>query len=344
MNNLDHPFDLDRRIQTVCLMILSAIAVGAALNWLSPVLVPFVLAVFFSYCLTPVIELLMRYLRIPRYLAIGVAVGLGCVILALMWLLVSASVAQMAANSQVYSKQINQLLEKAVHGLPLERFGIKADDLTQSAIEYAQQSVGTIATGMIGSIANILSNGMLVGIFMIFMLLGRSPGNRSSDSLLSVVESRIKSYILTMVFVSGTTGVLVGLTLTLLGVEFAWVFGFLAFLFNFIPNIGSVIATLAPVPMALLSPELSTTAKVLVVVLPAGIQFVIGNLIQPKIMGQSLDLHPVTVLLSLIFFGMIWGIIGMFLATPITAVMKILLERMELTAPVARLLAGRLDE
>ncbi len=344
MNVPDLPsLDLDRRIQTVCLMVLSAIAVGAALNWLSPVLVPFVLAVFFSYCLTPVIELLMKHLRIPRYVAIGVAVLLGCVILALLWLLVSASVAQMAANSQVYSQQINLLLEKTAQMLPLERFGVKKDDLTQSVIEYAQSSVGTIAKGMIGSIANILSNGMLVGIFMIFMLLGRSPGQRPTDSLLSVVESRIKSYVLTMVFVSGTTGVLVGLTLATLGVEFAWVFGFLAFLFNFIPNIGSVIATLLPVPVALLNPELSVTVKVLVVVIPAGIQFVVGNLIQPKLMGQSLDLHPVTVLISLIFFGMIWGVIGMFLATPITAVMKILLGRMQLTVPVAALLAGRLD-
>ena len=147
-----------------------------------------------------------------------------------------------------------------------------------------------------------------------------------------------------MATVSAATGFLVGLVLWLLGVEFAWVFGFLAFLFNFIPNIGSVIATLLPLPVALLDPQMSVTIKVMVVAVPAGIQFIIGNLIQPKVMGQSLDLHPVAVLISLIFFGMIWGVIGMFLATPITAVMKILLERMELTAPVAALLAGRLEE
>ena len=73
----DPSLNLDRRIQTVCLMILTAVAVGTALYWLRPVLIPFVLAVFLSYCLTPVIELLMRYLRIPRYAAISVAVLLG---------------------------------------------------------------------------------------------------------------------------------------------------------------------------------------------------------------------------------------------------------------------------
>jgi AI-2 transport protein TqsA len=68
----------------------------------------------------------------------------------------------------------------------------------------------------------------------------------------------------------------------------------------------------------------------------------VGNIIEPKIMGESLDHHPVVILLGLIFFGMIWGVIGMILATPIVAVLKIVLERMELTAPVARLLSGRL--
>ncbi len=144
--------------------------------------------------------------------------------------------------------------------------------------------------------------------------------------------------------VSGTTGILVGLTLWLLGVELAMVFGLLAFLLNFIPSIGSVVSTLLPLPVVLLSPELSTAAKVAAIAVPGGIQFAVGNLVEPKIMGRSLDLHPVTVLLGLIFFGMIWGIIGMILATPIVAVTKIVLERIELTAPVGRLFAGKIDE
>ena len=304
-SNDSSSLNLDRRIQTVCLMILTAVAVGGALYWLRPVLIPFVLAVFLSYCLTPVIELLMRHLRIPRYGAIGVAVLLGCVILMLLWLVVSASVAQMSAHAPIYASQIQELIEKTTSALPDDRFGYKKTELTQSAIQYAQDSVGSIATGMIGSIMNILSNGLLVGIFMIFMLLGQSPGQRPVDSLLTMVESRIKGYVLTMATVSAATGFLVGLVLWLLGVEFAWVFGFLAFLFNFIPNIGSVIATLLPVPVALLDPHMSVTIKVMVVAVPAGIQFVFGNLIQPKVMGQSLDLHPVAVLISLIFFGMI---------------------------------------
>ncbi len=82
---------------------------------------------------------------------------------------------------------------------------------------------------------------------------------------------------------------------------------------------------------------------ILAIAIPGAIQFGIGSLLEPKVMGRSLDLHPVVVLLGLIFFGMIWGIVGMILATPIVAVTKIILERIDETAPVAELLAGRMD-
>ncbi len=120
-------------------------------------------------------------------------------------------------------------------------------------------------------------------------------------------------------------------------------FGFLAFLLTFIPNIGSIIATILPLPVALIDPELGMVSKILVLAIPGIIQFGIGNLLQPKMMGESLDLHPVVVLLSLIFFGTIWGIIGMFLAVPITAVVKIFLQRFGYTRAIADLISGKTD-
>ncbi|WP_143300823.1 AI-2E family transporter, partial [Candidatus Entotheonella palauensis] len=121
------------------------------------------------------------------------------------------------------------------------------------------------------------------------------------------------------------------------------VFGLFAFLLNFIPSIGSIIATLLPLPVVLVDPESSLTTVILAIGLPGSAQFLIGSLIEPKVVGGTLNLHPVTILLSLIVWGMIWGIVGMFLAIPLTAVMQIFLERFEHTAPIAELLAGRLD-
>ena len=131
------------------------------------------------------------------------------------------------------------------------------------------------------------------------------------------------------------------MTLELLGIELALAFGFFAFLLNFIPTLGSVISTVLPVPIVLMNPEISVTVAVLAIVVPGTIHFVIGNVVEPLVMGDSLELHPVTVLLSLMIWGTIWGIVGMLLATPITAVLKILSDQTDATRPLARLLAGR---
>ena len=128
-----------------------------------------------------------------------------------------------------------------------------------------------------------------------------------------------------------------------LGVDLALVFGLLAFLLNFIPSVGSIIATLLPVPVVVVSPDISTTTAILAILLPSLIQIVIGNIIEPKVMGEALDLHPIVILMALIVWGMLWGVVGMLLATPMTAILKILFERLEPMAPVAQVLAGRLD-
>ncbi|MCK5125760.1 MAG: AI-2E family transporter [candidate division Zixibacteria bacterium] len=335
---------VQQRTQTVCLIILSVIASGAALFWLKPVIIPFVLAIFFTLCLTPFIDLQIRYLKFPRWLAIITTLLVGIGILALITLMVSSSAGQISERSGIYQQQIQALIDSMVDILPLAQFGINPEDITNSLIGIIPPDTVTgLISSTLGGVMKLLSNGMLVVIFMLFLILGQNSTKKSSGGVWQEIEYRIKKYILAMVLISAGTGFLVGLTLSILGVEFAWIFGLLAFLLNFIPNVGSVIATLLPLPVALLNPELSFIAKILVFALPLAIQFAMGNIVQPKIMGDSLDLHPVTILIALIFFGMIWGIVGMFLATPISAVIKILCQRFDSSKFFAELMAGRLD-
>jgi AI-2 transport protein TqsA len=334
--------EYEQRIQTICLLFLTAVAIGTALYYLRPVLIPFVLALFLVYSLAPAIDLQVRRWRFPRWVAVLSTIFLGCVLLFLLWLLIWSSVSQMAANADAYEQQMRELVKTTAGKLPLERFGIQPEELPRF-LEVPQETTRGLLTGVVSSIMSVLSNGLLVVIFMIFLLAGKGAAAPPEGSLRAQIDLRIKRYLLTKVVVSGTTGILVRLTLWLLGVELAMVFGLLAFLLNFIPNLGSVIATLLPLPVVVLSPELSPVAKILAFAIPGVIQFAVGNLIEPKIMGQSLDLHPVVVLLGLIFFGWLWGIIGMIIATPIVAVARIVLERIDVTAPVGRLLAGKLD-
>ena len=98
-----------------------------------------------------------------------------------------------------------------------------------------------------------------------------------------------------------------------------------------------------PLPLVLLDPDLSVGGMITVILLVSVIEFVSGNVIETKVMGDSFELHPVVVLLTLMLWGMIWDLPGMFLATPITAAMKILLEKFEYTRPIAEMMAGRFD-
>jgi AI-2 transport protein TqsA len=209
----------------------------------------------------------------------------------------------------------------------------------------AQIPLGTVQTLLLGTtnaVLGIFSQGALVLVFMFFLLLSSVKRDRPIGGAWGEMESRIRRYIITMTSISAVTGVLVGAVLAVLGVQAAILFGFLAFLLNFIPNVGSILATLLPIPILFIS-NLSTTEKILAVAIPTAIQVAIGNFIQPKLMGDSMKLHPVVILMSLIFWGMIWGIVGMFFAVPLTSIIAIALQRHSLTRPIADLMAGKLD-
>jgi AI-2 transport protein TqsA len=253
-----------------------------------------------------------------------------------------SAVAGIGQNFDAYQKEFDQMMEHVAGSVPLERLGIRPDPQTGWFPLLSADTGRRLLGSLLSGITDVVSNGALVIVFTIFIVLGHD-GRRRAAGLLAEIEARVKQYLIQMVGFAAATGLLVGLTLGLLGVEFSFVFGFLAFLLSFIPTIGGVIATLLPLPAIMLSPELSVTHKVLAVALPAAIQIVIGSFLQPKVQGGSLDLHPVAVLMALVFFGMIWGIVGAFLATPITGVIKIVIERIPATRPMGDLMAGKLD-
>ncbi|MFP8872048.1 MAG: AI-2E family transporter [Myxococcota bacterium] len=338
--------DREQRTQTLCLLVLSTIAVAAALFWLRPVLIPFVLAIFFSLGLAPLVEAQMRWVRIPRGLAVLSTLVLMSVVLFLISGLISSSVRDLSANSAAYQEQIATMIERGREALtvPLDLLGVDQTDMQfDPASVIPADSVGRILAGTTQALVDLFSQGFIVLIFTFFLLAGGSSVARDQKGVRSQIESRVKGYIVNQTLMSAATGVLVWLILAALGVDLALVFGLFTFLLNFIPSIGSIIAVLLPLPVVLFSPELSSTQAVLAIALPATVQFLIGNVLTPKIMGDALDLHPVTILLALMFWGALWGVVGMLLATPITAILKILMERFDVTEPLARVLAGRLD-
>lgn len=217
--------------------------------------------------------------------------------------------------------------------------GLRID--TKRIVVDMRNYIFNIVTNAFGTILGLISGMFFVIIFVIFLLMGRDPYSHHSPVYTEVVQ-KIRRYVGIKLVISAITGLLVWATLTLIGLELAGAFGILAFLLNFIPSIGSIIATLLPIPIAVVQFQSSPWLIVLVVAIPGAIQNLLGNMIEPKLQGEGLNLHPVTVILALSFWGLLWGIVGMFLAAPITAALRIFLMQYDTLKPLGRLLAGDL--
>jgi AI-2 transport protein TqsA len=237
-------------------------------------------------------------------------------------------------------------------GDPNERTPAKAPRKlnTRKLVVDLQKHMFNIITNAVGTIFGLISGVFFIIIFVMFLVAGRDPYAAHSEVYTNIVI-KVRRYVGTKVVISFITGVLVWLSLSRLGLPLASVFGILAFLLNFIPSIGSIISTMLPIPVAVATfwhqtPEGTVIVHwgmvVIVVVVPGAIQMIMGNIIEPKLMGEGLNLHPVTVLLALSFWGLLWGVVGMFLAAPITAAIRIVFMQFDTLRPIGRLLAGDL--
>jgi AI-2 transport protein TqsA len=248
---------------------------------------------------------------------------------------------QLAAQLPLYQAELSRLMNDLATSVTFEWLGIDAASAAKPLSQIATDNLGSVLLSTTNAMLAIVSQGLLVTVFLFFLLLAGGIPAQGAHVLVDV-EAHIRRYLVLKTLLSAVTGALVGAVLAALGVELAFVFGFFTFVLNFVPTVGSVVATLLPLPIVLVSPQISAPYAVLALLLPFLIHFVIGNFIDPMLMGDSLDLHPVSVLLSLMIWGAIWGVVGTLLAVPLTASLKMLLERTDLTAPVAEVLAGRL--
>ena len=210
---------------------------------------------------------------------------------------------------------------------------------SDKASQFVDQMVRDGITTLSQVFISLVSTSVVVLIYVFFLLIGTPSINHSPT--LSEVDRQIRSYLSLKTVISIFTGLVFGLALRLFGVPMAFTFGVLAFLLNFVPNVGPIVASLLPIPLIILDPDGTVGWMAATITVICTIQLVSGNVVEPKIMGNSSDLHPVTILVGLMFWGMMWGVIGMFLATPIMAALKIILGRISTTKSIADLMAGR---
>ena len=342
--------DPQARIQTTCLIILVAIALTYVVYWLRPVLVPFVVSIFVVSGVTPILELLEQRLNVSRLVAAGLTFLSGFAILVVFGISIWLSVLDLSNNASGYRSRVRELVSEIEDKLPIslsnETNNTSSD---RNRVPLTQgEKVTSLIDGLVGNAISIVSQtflslvstSLVVLIFVFFLLLG-SPAIDKSHQTVQEINKQVRTYLSLKTVISIFTGFSFGLALHLFGVPMAFTFGVLAFLLNFVPNVGPIAASLLPVPLIVFAPDATILWMVSVLVVINVIQLISGNVVEPKLMGESSDLHPVTILLALMFWGVMWGVIGMFLATPITAAIRIVLERLEQTRPIVLLMAGR---
>jgi AI-2 transport protein TqsA len=299
----------------------------------APVLVPFALATLVTLASLPALLRLLR-VGVPRGLAVTVLVGLDSALLAFVGWIIALSTADLAEALPHYVTRVDALKSQLV--VWLQDTGIEIGRLSDANLIQPGRWLEIAASAMYG-LTSLLSSLLLVLLFLVFMLsevtglpekLRTALGDRAVDlHRFAPVVTEVQEYLAVKTLISLATGALIGGSTYLLGLDFALLWGLLAFLLNYIPNIGSIIAALPAVLVALL--QLGPGPALVVLAVYVAVNMVLGNLLEPIVMGRRLGLSTLVIMMALVFWGWVWGVAGMFLAVPLTMAVKIVLEGSE---------------
>jgi len=308
------------------------------------ILVPFLLSIFIAIIFTPPL-FWMRKKGVPNVVAIIFIITLLVAIFYLIARFVGTSVNDFTNSLPEY----RELLVSKSTGLQhwLAGFGIEiSDDMLKKSFNpgTAMQMAAKTLSGLSGA----LTNAFLILLTVIFILLeaasfpkkiraGLKAPEKSLAGFGKFTESVNRYLVLKTVF-SLITGVFIWGWLSILGVDYALLWGLLAFLLNYVPNIGSIIAAVPAVLLALI--QLGTLHCLLTAAGFLVVNIVVGSIVEPKFMGEGLGLSTLVVFLSLVFWGWVLGPVGMLLSVPLTMIMKIAFESNEETYWISVMLGG----
>ncbi len=316
------------------------------------ILIPLILSIFSWFLIKEIREILDRssWIKktIPRWVKTIFGVLTLLIVITVFSNLLINNTQNLANSLQKYNTSLDTITNSVY-----ERTGI---DMTQHLNSLVGEfDFKSIVSELVNSITGLLSNSVMVLLYLIFILMEESTFldkmraiypdknkfNSINDVLLNIDKS-IGRYISIKTFLSFLTGGLSYIILLFIGVESPLFFAFLIFILNFIPSIGSLIATVFPALMALIQfGETTLTPFVLVLILVGAVQVLVGNFLEPKLMGNSLNISSLVVILSLTIWGAIWGIAGMVLSVPITVIIIIIFSKFKSTRNIAVLLSEK---
>jgi AI-2 transport protein TqsA len=309
------------------------VVVIAGLRAAAPVLLPFFLALLLAMLSLPLL-VWCRGKRVPTTLAVLLTILINTVALAAIVLIVGNSVERFTQEAPKYANRLQQMAvalaswleSRGIHLPP----GIAEEVVNPGAVL-------NLVGSTVNSLASVLSNFVLVLLAAIFVLfeitqfpeklrLAFGPQESGSDNV-TRITLEVQRYLGIKTIISLGTGIVIGVWVGILGVDFPVLWGLIAFLFNYIPNIGSILAAVPAILLALV--QLGPATAVFVALGYLVVNVVLGTFVEPYFMGRTLGLSTLVIFLSLIFWGWLWGPVGMLLSVPLTMIVKIMLENTE---------------
>ena len=317
------------------------IIVLAGLKIASPIVVPFLLSLFIAIILSPGYNFFNKK-GLPHGISLLIVISFLILFFVLVGKLLGSSAVEFNANLSFYEKQLTLYFHDIVEFA--NDFGIDIPEKDLQTVFNPKLIMG-FATNILQGMSSLVTNGFVTLLTVVFMLLESDvfvkkmiyiSSKSSASTHVGTILSQIKEYMVLKALISLLTGFIIYIGLLLIGTDYPFLWAVLAFMLNFIPNIGSIIAAVPAVLLTLVGVD--AMSALIVVVLYVTVNVVIGSIIEPKVMGSGLGLSTLVVFLSLLFWGWLLGIVGMLLSIPLTIMAKITLNANKDTSWIAVLL------
>lgn len=317
-----------------CVLYFSAVVIClAGIKIAAAIVVPFLLSVFVAIICNPAVNFLAER-KIPRAIAISAVIIFIFSLFIILGGIIGSAVNDFRQALPIYEAQLSREVDWLIVWMSDHNIVIS---MSEVRAYFDPAKVMTLVTTTLSGFSSVLGNVFLLLLTVVFML-SEGPGfanklhvafadSRHTKKRLDRFLIMVNQYMAIKTVISLATGFIIGVVLWLLGVDFFVLWALLAFLLNYIPNIGSFIAAVPAVILTFL--QLGIGSASMVVALFVGVNMMMGSVIEPKFMGRSLGLSTLVVFLSLIFWGWLLGMVGMLLSVPLTMIFKIALENSE---------------
>ena len=316
---------------SIALNIAAIIIIIAGVMYATSIVTSLLLALFISIISAqPIIWLQNR--KVPQTASIMI-VFIGIVALIFGFgEIIANSFSSFSEDAPKYEKNLNEMGDSLIQLLQNNGINVNFDEMTNV---FEPSKVMGITAGFLGQLGGLMGNAFTIFFLALFLLFEMDSipikieasvkGSADSFNYLNTIGDSIRHYLSIKTITSLLTGLLIWIALAIIGVDYAIIWALIAFLLNYIPNIGSIIAAVPAVLFALV--QLGLGGVLWTTITFVAVNMIIGNLVEPKMMGKGLGLSTFVVFLSLLFWGFIMGTVGMFLSVPLTMALKIMFEQ-----------------